>query len=55
MPSDKIVKLCGDKGYISKKRFKLNNRKRIKIIALKRRNQLIDTSKEQIFKKKAIC
>jgi hypothetical protein len=41
LPRNKIVKLCGDKGYISKKRYKLNNNKRIKIVAPKRRNQII--------------
>lgn len=35
LPKDKIVKLGGDKGYICRKRFKLNNGKRIKLIATK--------------------
>ena len=41
LPSNKIVKLCGDKGYITKKRVKLNNNKRVYIISPKRKNQKI--------------
>lgn len=43
-----ITKLCGDKGYISRKRYKLNNKKRIKIIAPKKRNQLIPNTRMQL-------
>ena len=43
-----ISKLCGDKGYISRKRYKLNNMKRIKIIAPKRRNQLIPNTRMEL-------
>ena len=54
LPSNRIVWLCGDLGYISKRQFNLNNGKRVKIIAKKRRNQLIDTPKElELLKKRA--
>ena len=43
-----ITKLCGDKGYISRKRYKLNNMKRVKIIAPKRRNQLIPNTRMEL-------
>lgn len=39
LPREKNCKLCGDKGYITQKKFKLNNKKKIKIIAPKRKNQ----------------
>jgi hypothetical protein len=45
---EKITKLCGDKGYISKKRFKLNNNKKIKLIAPKRKNQLTPNTKMEL-------
>ena len=44
-----ITKLCGDKGYISRKRYKLNNKKRIKIIAPRKRNQLIPNTRMQLY------
>ena len=31
-----ITKLCGDKGYISKNKFKLNNNKRVGLITQKK-------------------
>lgn len=56
LPMDKIIKLCGDKGYISRKRFRLNNNRRIKIISPKRKNQRTrNTSKEkELLKKRRI-
>ena len=45
---DKITKLCGDKGYISRTLFKLNNNKRIKIFAPKRKNQIIPNTKMEL-------
>ena len=39
LKSNNTAKLCGDKGYISTQKFKLNNKKEIKIIAPKRENQ----------------
>ena len=47
LPKDKIVKLGGDKGYICRRRFKLNNGKRIKLIATKRRNQIIQNTERE--------
>ena len=37
LPKNKTIKMCGDKGYISRKRYKLNNNKRIKIISPKKK------------------
>ena len=48
MQKEKITKLCGDKGYISKKKFKLNNNKKIKLIAPKRKNQLTPNTKMEL-------
>ena len=39
LPKKPTITLCGDKGYISQKQFKLNNNKKINIIATKRCNQ----------------
>ena len=47
LPKDKIVKLGGDKGYICRRRFKLNNGKRIKLIATKRHNQAIQNTERE--------
>ena len=47
LPKDKIVKLGGDKGYICRRRFKLNNGKRIKLIATKRRNQVVQNTERE--------
>jgi len=46
LPSNKIVKLCGDKGYITKKRVKLNNDKRVYIISPKRKNQKTENTSQ---------
>ena len=43
-----ITKLCGDKGYISKNKFKLNNNKRIKLITPKKKNQITPNTKREI-------
>jgi hypothetical protein len=40
IPEDILTKIGGDKGYITKKKVKLNNKKRVKIITPKRKNQL---------------
>ena len=45
LPKNKITKLCGDKGYVGRKMYKLNNNKRIKIISPKRKNQKIKNTK----------
>ena len=47
LPEDKIIKIGGDKGYISSKRFKLNNGKRIKLIAKKRNNQAVQNTERE--------
>jgi hypothetical protein len=39
IPKKYTVKIGGDKGYITRKRFRLNNNKRVPIIATKRKNQ----------------
>ncbi len=41
------TKIGGDKGYISQKRFKLNNGKRVKIITPKRKNQRKRNTKQE--------
>ena len=48
MQRNKITKLCGDKGYISRKRFKLNNNKRVKLITPKRKNQVIQNTRMEL-------
>lgn len=56
LPKNRITKLCGDKGYISKRIFKLNNKKKIKIITQKRKNQKDKNSKSNcnILKKRRL-
>ena len=55
LKSNNTAKLCGDKGYISTQKFKLNNKKEIKIIAPKRENQKTKNTPEdeELLKKRS--
>src|SRR5438477_7134672 len=48
IPTNIITRIGGDKGYITQKRFKLNNNKKMPIIARKRKNQLKQNTKRQL-------
>ena len=48
IPDNKTTKLVGDKGYVTSEKFKLNNKKRTKMIYPKRKNQKTENTKIEL-------